>query len=241
MALSPRVRLQWPWTREAQTRRPCFLHLRLLNRLPRCVPALTGPQPPLRHWDCLTIPAAPATSAEQPPEGPVELPTLPLQGPCWASSLVETPLLSSCLRALSSSTLTALFRRASEGRGARPLLQVDPISFPQLEASACGQALCPGIQWVPFTPHPTPYTRACMDFSVYLKQTSVLYVQVWLPGGRTGGQAGGRAMPAGGVGRVVRPLTWPVGPASPFLLPGPPPLAASLREARVREPYPKAK
>ena len=60
----------------------------------------------------------------------MELPALPLQGPRGASSLMKTPLLSSCLRALSSSTLTALLEGPVRGEEPSPSSRLTPSPSP---------------------------------------------------------------------------------------------------------------
>ena len=176
--------------------------------------------------DCLTLLATPATSAEQPLGGPVQLPTFPFRAPAGPHVWGEFVSLEPLPAGPSQQHLTALLRRDSEGRGAQPLLQADPVFLPQPEPGACGQVLCPGIQWAPSSHTPPPTHTACMDF-FYLFKTNICALCTglaprWEGRGPSWGEGNGSRR--GGEG--VRPLAWPVGPATPFLLPGPLPPAA---------------
>lgn len=111
------------------------------------------------------------------------------------------------------------FRRASEGEAA-PHSRLTHLLPPARGLASSG------------SPSPTPHPRhkGLRGLFCLSKQTSVRYVQVWLPGEGRGGQAGGgQYQQEGG----WFPLTWPA-LASPFLLPGPATPGASLQEARVR-------
>lgn len=90
---------------------------------------------------------------------------------------------------------------------------------------ACREGTEPRHQWAhlhPSTPLHTGKLPRAFVF-IYLKQTSVRYVQVWLPGERVWGGPSWVGQQGSWAGGGIWPLVWPVGPASPFLPPSPPP------------------
>lgn len=130
-----------------------------------------------------------------------------------------------------------------------PSSRLTPLSCSHAEPTTpgnCREACRAGAICIP-TPHP-PHTQAHVDFLfIYLKQTSVRYVQVRLLGGWAGRVPSwvGEQWQLKGVGRGLI-LAWPVWPASPLLLPSPlpcgsPSVMSSQHETRVRKPLPIAK
>lgn len=112
------------------------------------------------------------------------------------------------------------------GEEPSPSSRLTPSSSPSLSPVPAGRC-CVLASSGPLhpTPHP-PHTPACMDF-FYLFKTNICALCTglaprWEGRGPSWGEGNGSRR--GGEG--VRPLAWPVGPASPFLLPGPLPLAA---------------